>query len=277
MQGFVLKLDAAMSKVLLSIYGLGGGPIELDSKANIYLAGSAQANVTISQGQVLTLPPFPPGGFQPTHEARFCLTLGSGPGGVGGQYSCRYQYVAKLNATGSLLWGTYVTGTYGATARGMAVDSTGNVIVAGTTNSDDYPVTPGAFQTAYSAGAPPFPVVPGSSYRDPPPATGYITKINATGTGLIWSSYFGGSYADQITGMAVDPKGDIYVSGRAGSSDLPALAGTPKGCRPAAVQELGFVVRLADDGATTGPVQLVTGAPDCSYFSCSVLSDYTNS
>jgi uncharacterized protein (TIGR03437 family) len=66
------------------------------------------------------------------------------------------------------------------------------------------------------------------------------------------------------------------VSGRAGSSDLPALAGTSEGCRPSAVQTLGFVARLAADGATAGPTQLIAGAPDCLYFSCSVLSGYPN-
>jgi uncharacterized protein (TIGR03437 family) len=274
LQGFVLKLDAGLSKVLLSIYGFGGGLIQLDNQANIYLAGSAQANVTYNPGLVLTLPSLPDGAFQTTHDARFCLTLGSGPGGVGGSYSCRYQYVAKLNAAGMVLWATYVTGTYGAIVRGMAVDDTGNVIVAGTTYSDDYPVTPGAFQTAYAAAAPPYPVAPGSTYLDPPPATGYVTKINATGTGLIWSTYFGGSYADQITGMAVAPTGDIFISGRAGSSDLPALAGTPDGCRPSAQQELGFVASFAPDGATAGPAQLVAGAPDCTYLSCPVESGF---
>ncbi len=272
-QGFVLKLGAGLSKLLLSIYGYGGGAIALDSQSNIYLAGSAGANVTYTTSLLLTLPPLPAGAFQTTHDARFCLTLGSGPGGPGGSYSCSYQYVAKLTAAGTPLWATYVTGTYGAIAAGMAVDSTGNVIVAGTTNSDDYPVTPGVFQTAYAAAAPPFPIPPGSSFSGPPPATGYVTKINATGTGLIWSTYFGGSYTDQITGMAVGPTGDIFVSGRAGSSDLPALEGTPDGCRPSAGQELGFVARLAPDGTTAGPAQLVEGAPDCSYFSCFTLYD----
>jgi uncharacterized protein (TIGR03437 family) len=272
-QGFVLKLDAGLSKVPLSIYGYGGGSIALDSQGNIYLAGSAQANVTFNNGPVLTLPPLPAGAYQSTHDARFCFTFGSGPGGIGGEVSCGYQYVAKLNAAGTPLWGTYVTGTYGAIAAGMAVDSTGNVIVAGTTNSDDYPVTTGAFQTAYAAGAPPFPVPAGNSYSGPPPATGYVTKINATGTGLVWSTYFGGSYTDQITGMAVGPTGDIFVSGRAASSDLPALAGTPDGCHPSAVQELGFVARLAADGATAGPAQLVEGAPDCLYLTCVTLYD----
>ncbi len=273
-QGFVLKLNAALSQVLLSVYGYGGGPIQLDSQGNIYLAGSAQANVTYNAGVVLTLPPFSAGAFQPTHAASFCLTLGSGPGGPGGSESCRYQYVAKLNPAGAVLWATYVTGTYGAIARGMAVETAGNVIVAGTTYSDDYPVTAGAFQTAYAAAAPPLPGPPGSTYMGPPPATGYVTKVSAGGTALLWSTYFGGSYSDQITGMAVAPNGGIYVSGRAGSRDLPALAGTPDGCRPFPNQELGFVAGLAPDGTAAGPAQLVEGAPDCLYLSCPVLSDF---
>jgi uncharacterized protein (TIGR03437 family) len=275
-QGFVLKLDPALSKVLLSIYGYGGGLITPDTQGNLYLAGSAQANVTFNNGETLSLPQLPAGAFQSTHEARFCLTLGSGPGGIGGQYSCRYQYVAKLNATGSVLWATYVTGTYGAMARGIAVDSAGNVIVAGTTNSDDYPVTAGAFQTGYSAAAPPFPTDPTNTYRDPPPATGYVTKVNGTGTGLVWSTYFGGSFADKINGMAVDSKGNVLVSGRAGSSDLPALTETPNGCQPSANQALGFVARVTPDGAAVATTQLVTGAPDCLFLTCPILSDYTD-
>ncbi len=274
-QGFILKLDPTLSKVAMSIYGMGGGLLQLDSQGNIYVTGSAQPNIpTNGATQTFTLPSLPAGAFQATGNGQFCVTLGSGPGGPGGAYFCRYQYVAKLNPAGTMLWATYVTGTYGATARGMAVDSAGNVIVAGTTNSDDYPVTPGAFQTAYTAAAQPFPAING--YKDPPPSIGYITKINSTGTGLVWSTYFGGSFEDEITGMAVAPTGDIFISGRTGSSDLPGLEGTPDVCRASAVQELGFVARLAPDGATAGPAQLIAGAPDCTYLNCGVSSNYTD-
>lgn len=202
-QGFILKLDAGLSNVLLSIYGYGGGLIALDSQSDIYLAGNAQPGYT---GQVFGLPPLPSGAFQSTHTVAVCYT----PIGPGGPFEiqCPYQYVAKLDATGTLLWGTYVTGAYGAVAGGMAVDSAGNVIVAGTTNSTDYPVTPGAFQTDYSAAAPP-PPDSGIAFIGSPNATGYVTKVNATGTGLVWSTYLGGSYQDQITGMAVSPAEDI--------------------------------------------------------------------
>ncbi|MEO8660069.1 MAG: SBBP repeat-containing protein [Bryobacteraceae bacterium] len=275
--GFILKLDASLSRVTMTIYGTGGGLVQVDSEGNIYVAGSAQPDlVTTGATQSVILPAFPAGAFQPTHDATTCITFGSGPGGIGASFFCRYQYVAKLNSAGTVLWATYVTGTYGAIVRGMAVDSSGNVIVGGTTNSDDYPVTAGTFQTAYTAATPPLPTVPGDTYKEPPLTMGYITKVNSTGTELVWSTYFGGSSADRITGLAVAPDGDIIVSGRARSSDLPGLQGTPDGCRPSAVQELGFVARIAEDGATAGPTQLVAGAADCTYLNCDAASDYTD-
>jgi uncharacterized protein (TIGR03437 family) len=258
-----------MMKVLLSAYGYGGGLMTVDSQGNIYLAGNAQPTGKMPY----LLPALPSGAFQSTHVAAFCVQAG-GPGGSYAQF-CPYQLIAKLDPTGKLLWGTYVTGTYGAVAGGMAVDSVGNVIVAGMTNSDDYPVTPGAFQTAYSPAAPQMPSQIGqfNYYEGPPNATGYVTKVNATGTGLIWSTYFGGSFQDQITGMAVSPAGDIILSGRAGSSDL-YLAGIPPGCRPSANQVLGFVARMSSDGGSVGATQLVEGTPDCLYLSCTGLSLY---
>jgi uncharacterized protein (TIGR03437 family) len=273
-QGFILKLDAGLSKVLMSIYGYGGGPMALDSQSNIYLAGNALPNLSPGNtGPVFTLPPLSSGAFQSTHSAVFC-TEASGPGG-GFAAFCPYQYVAKLDPTGKLLWATYVTGTYGAVAAGIAVDSAGNVIVAGTTNSSDYPVTPGAFQTAYTAAAPQLPsqLGPFNSFIGPPNSIGYVTKVNSGGTSLAWSTYFGGSFQDQITGMAVSPAGEIIVSGRAGSSDL-VLADTPAGCRPSANQVLGFVARLTPDGSSASATQLVQGAPDCLYLSCSSLAQY---
>jgi uncharacterized protein (TIGR03437 family) len=257
--GFLLKLDATLTNVLLSIDGYGGGLVALDAQGNIYLAGVASAG---SVGDVL--PPLSPNAFQPTHASRFCTTS-SGPSGFA--TDCVYQYVAKLDTTGALVWATYVTGTYGATPEGMAVDDGGNVILAGTTNSDDYPVTPGAFQTAYSP-APPMAPNSGFSFSRAPAATGYISKLNADGTGLIWSTYFGGTNADHITGMAVSAAGEIYLSGRASSSDLPVLSAAPVPCRPQANQVLGFVARLASDGAAISATQLVYGAPACLYSSC---------
>jgi hypothetical protein len=167
---FVMELNAALSQVLMSTYGYGGGLIALDSRDNIYLTGSAIPAVAFTSAEVFTLPSLPTGAFQPTRDATFCFSSGdSGPGVGGIQVSCLYQYVAKLSPIGTPIWATYVTGTYGAIASGVAVDSAGYVLVAGTTYSDDYPVTPGVFQTAYAAAAPAVPVNPGSNIFRPTP------------------------------------------------------------------------------------------------------------
>jgi len=257
--GFLLKLDSTLTKTLLSNHGYGG-LIALDTQGNVYLAGAALPD---GAGQ---LPTLSPDAFQSAVDSRFCAQTSGGLSTS--SIPCGYQYVAKLDATGThLLWATYITGTYGATPTGIAVDATGNVILAGTTNSDDYPVTAGAFQTSYSPAAPRAPTF-GFSYARAPDATGYITKLNAAGTRLVWSTYFGGSNAEHITGLAVSPSGVIHVSGRSGSNDLPVLIGTPVPCRPQANQVLGFVARLAADGATASATQLVYGAPACLYSSC---------
>lgn len=265
-EGFVVKIDPGLSAYQLSEYGYGGGLIALDSQGNLYLAGTAIPTGFPNP----VLPAMPDGAFQTTHAAAVCQSASGGPS-PGFERFCSYQFVAKLDPAGKLLWGTYVTGTYGAIPAGMAVDSGGNVIVAGTTNSSDYPVTPGAFQTAYLAAGP---MPPNNSLNfGPPNSTGYVTKVNSGGTSLAWSTYFGGTSQDQITGMAIMPSAEILVSGRAASADL-FFADTPDGCRPTANQVLGFVARLSADGSSVAATQPVAGAPDCLYVACSDLDFY---
>ena len=259
--GFILKLDAALTSVLLSINGYGG-LLAFDSAGNLYIAG------TVSGGppQGFQLPQLPAGAFQTGHATQFCS---QSSGTAGFAILCSYQYVAKLDPTGgTVAWATYVTGTYGATPVGLAVDSGGNVIVAGTTNSTDYPVTSGALQTAYAPNSPAPPDF-GPPATLAPAATGYLTKLNAAGTSLLWSTYFGGSDVDHIGGLSVSPSGDIYLSGLTGSGDLPGLSGVPSGCRPTPNQALGFVAQITSDAAETSAVQLIAGAPACLYSGCS--------
>ena len=124
------------------------------------------------------------------------------------------------------------------------VDAQGNAIVAGTTNSPDYPTTPSAYQPEYF-GYPAQIFFPPHEFYAPDPA-GYVTKLNANGTGLIWSTFFGGSGTmtmlpgplggivggDSILGMNIDSSGNILLAGSAMSSDLPGLWLTPVASRP---------------------------------------------
>jgi hypothetical protein len=138
-------------------------------------------------------------------------------------------FVAKLNATGSaLIYSTYLggggsksgDGTYSGGA-GIAVDSSGNAHVTGWTNSTVFP-TQNALQTA-NAG----------DYD------AFVTVLNPSGSGLLFSSYFGGSGTDYGYGIALDSAGNAYVGGQAGSSNFPTTPGayqtTPGG---------GFVLKI---------------------------------
>lgn len=146
-------------------------------------------------------------------------------------------FVAKLNPTGTaLVYATYLGGSgntsiagtlnHGDYPTGIRVDSSGEAFVAGIAYSVDFPVTPGAFQPTNKGGA------NGVS-------NGFVTKINAAGSGLIYSTYLGGSGISGYAGQAslgdtggdgcasidIDTSGDVYVTGTAYSVDFPVTGG----------------------------------------------------
>ena len=128
-------------------------------------------------------------------------------------------FIFKLNAAGSaLIYSTYLGGSGNDTANGIAVDSAGNVYVTGSTTSTDFP-TVAPFQAANHATSP-------SHY----PANAFITKLNPSGSALVYSTYLGGSgpkgssvQADTANAIAVDESGNAYVAGATGSTDFPTL------------------------------------------------------
>ena len=130
-------------------------------------------------------------------------------------------FVTKLNRTGSaLVYSTYLGGSgsaYGGgdIAAGIAVDASGNAYVTGTTYSNDFPTTPGAFQTVCGGGS----GLCGGVYAGG--GDGFVTKLNPTGSALVYSSYLGGSSYDYGEGIAVDSAGDAYVTGGTLSTDFP--------------------------------------------------------
>jgi hypothetical protein len=189
-----LVIDPALS---YSTYlgGSGGDmayAITVDTAGNAYVAGEASS----------TNFPVTPGAFQTTNPA------GS-------------AFVTKLNPTGTaLVYSTYLGGSSGATASGLAVDTSGNVYLTGDTGAIDFPVTPGAYQTTNRAAA------NGDT-------TAFVTKLNPTGTALLYSTYLGGSglstytpySGDKGNAIAVDATGDAYVTGQTYSIDFPVTQG----------------------------------------------------
>jgi uncharacterized protein (TIGR03437 family) len=176
---FVAKLNPAgtrlMYATLLPIF-VNGTPVAMaiDTAGNAYVAGSQQRQY-----------PFPttPGAFQTAPaSARVSVT------GV----------VAKLNASGSaLVYATYLSGSQWDIPTGIAVDAAGDVFIAGYTQSRDFPVTAGAYQTQF----------PSQEYA------GFLTKLNPQGTALVYSTYMGYSGDSGPWEVKVDSQGDAYVLG----------------------------------------------------------------
>ena len=131
-----------------------------------------------------------------------------------GAYDTTYNgfmdvFVAKLNPTGSaLLYCTLLGGLGDDTAGGIAVDGAGNAYVTGTTDGEGFPTTAGAYDTVHNGG---------------PDA--FVTKLNPTGTGLVYSTFLGGSSDDSGNGIAVDASGNAFVTGYTYSSNFPTTAG----------------------------------------------------
>jgi uncharacterized protein (TIGR03437 family) len=237
-QDFVLKLDASGGKLLATMRGIGGR-IAADDQGSIYVAGVDWPSTI----------PITPGAFQSTHQLNACA--GTGQLGLG----CSYQYVTKLNAALSqILYSTYVTGSWGASPAAISVDAQRNVVLAGTTNSPDYPTTSNAFQPFYIANAPSPLDTCFWSCVFPPPASGYMTKLNATGTGLIYSTFLSGTQADTIA-FAAFTAGGIYLSGQVESPDFPGLDGVPLQCMPET-----YETRLSLDGLAVTAARMVPGS-----------------
>jgi Beta-propeller repeat len=183
---FVTKLNPTGSALVYSSYLGGnnadwGGGIAVDGQGNAYVAGmTASGNFTTTAGA-----------FQP---------ISSGVGGA---------FVTKLDPVGSVVYSTYLGGNGNESAHGISVDVNGSAYVIGITDSLTFPTTPGAFQRTYGGGN----------------EDVFVTKLDPTGSALVYSSYLGGTRTEYGYGIAVDPAGNAYVTGQTSSADFPTTVG----------------------------------------------------
>ena len=142
------------------------------------------------------------------------------------------SYVLKLNPTGSdAAYSTYLGGQNYAWATDIAVDAAGCAYVCGHTNDPTFPVTEGAYDGTY-------PTTGGTP--------GFITKLNAAGTGLVYSTYLHSGVGVIPKGIAADASGCAYVTGQSG----PGHPATPGAVQPAGVAAVyGFVTKLNSSGS----------------------------
>jgi Beta-propeller repeat len=117
-------------------------------------------------------------------------------------------FVTKLDVSGkNLLYSTYLGGSsayYGDGTSGVAVDSSGNVILTGYAGSTDFPISPNAFQTTRKGNP-----------------NAFVSQLSSDGSVLLFSTYLGGSVSEEARAVAVDAAGNIYLTGDTCSSDFP--------------------------------------------------------
>jgi Beta-propeller repeat len=180
---FVAKLNAAGSALVYSTY-LGGSLVDLPWDIAV-----DSANTAFVVGD--------------TRSPDFPTTAGAFDTTANGAFD---GFVTRLNATGSaLLYSTFLGGSDMEGAGSIAVDAASNAYVAGATPSADFPTTPGAFDTVLDGGY-----------------DAFVTKLDATGSSLVFSTFVGGSEGDSFSGIALDASGSVWLSGSTSSADFPA-------------------------------------------------------
>jgi uncharacterized protein (TIGR03437 family) len=197
---FVMKINPSGTARLYTTF-IGGGAadeghgIAVDVQGNAYITGSTGS---------LDFP------LKNPVQAKFA---GSGD-----------AFLTKLSASGAtLLYSTYLGGTGTDVGNGIALDSSGNAYVVGTTFSTDFPTT-NPFQSAKGA------------QQD-----AFLAKMNPAGSAYLYATYLGGNNADEGNAIAVDSAGNAYVAGYTASTNFPvqsALRGSNAGVVDAFVTKM---------------------------------------
>ena len=139
-------------------------------------------------------------------------------------------FVANLNPSGSaLVYSTYLGGSCADSGSGIAVDSSGNAYVTGSTCSTNFP-TMNPLQAANAGGY-----------------DAFVAEINPSGSALVYSTYLGGSGDDPGTGIAVDGSGNAYVTGQTNSTNFPTM--NPLQAANAGGNDDAFVAKLNASGS----------------------------
>jgi hypothetical protein len=158
-------------------------------------------------------------------------------------------FVSELNTAGSaLVYSTYLGGSDDDFVSGIAIDTSDNAYVTGNTGSFDFPTTPGAVQTTS----------PGALFGD-----AFVSKLNAAGSALVYSTYLGGSgsdYGAYGSGIAVDTSGNAYITGHTGSFDFPTTPGALQTAYAGGGE--AFVTKLNAAGSTFAYSTYLGGGDD---------------
>lgn len=180
-----------------------GNDVATDENGNVYVAGYSSATNTIAFGNI--------------------ILTNSGAGDI---------FLVKYDSIGNVLWAKSIGGSGADQYPAIAIDTSGNVFITGSTNSTDFPtLNPGGgsyFQSTLS----------GST-------DAFIAKYNKSGT-LLWSTYYGGTGGDAGYGIATDKNCNLFIGGSTFSSDFPvqsAFQATWSGSSEA------FIIKFDNNGS----------------------------
>ena len=212
---FVTKLNPSGSQLAYSTY-LGGSDydqgsgIAVDSIGNAYVIGFTSSTNFPTQN--------------PLQRSLVPGTCGTAPN----TFTCPDVFVTKLNPAGTaLIYSTYLGGGGDDEGYGIALDSSGNAYLTGSTSSTNFPT------------ASPFQAANGGSYDV------FVSKLNASGSALVYSTYLGGGGGDSGASIAIDSSGDAYITGNTGSNAFPTF--NPLQARTGAFN--AFVTKLNPAGS----------------------------
>lgn len=241
---FVAKLSASGSALLWSTL-LGGN--ELDSGRALALDGSgnvALTGITFSSGFPTT-----PGAYDRTYN---------------GYYDA---FVAKLSVDGSSLsWSTFLGGSGMESGLGLRLDPWRDVVVAGYTESSNFPTSPGAYDGSFNG------------VRD-----AFVAKLSSAGASVVWSTLLGGTANDAALGITLDASANPIVTGETYSSDFPTTPGAFDRSFNGG-QTDAFVLRLSSVGSRLlwstflgGASHEFGSAVELDTFGSTVVAGYTES
>ncbi len=228
---FVTKFNATGSAMTYSTY-LGGNSLDEGTAITVDSVGNSYITGVTSSANFPTA-----NALQPN--------LGS--------LSGSNAFITKLNSAGSAeVYSTFLGGNGVDSGSGIAVDSAGNVYITGTTDSTNFPTSNPLQATNGSLGG----------------SNAFVTKINAVGSTLIYSTYMGGSGSGEVdngAAIAVDSVGNSYVTGSTNSTNFPTA--NPLQASNGGGGDDAFVLSISSNGAQPISVSPASGSAGRQVFS----------
>jgi Beta-propeller repeat len=170
-----------------------------------------------------------------TFSPRFPVRTGGYSEKFTGDSAYSDLFVTKLNSEdGAIVYSTFIGGAMNDVANALELDTAGNVYLAGSTESWNFPATRGALDTTHSS--------PGTPDV-------FVTKLSADGARLLYSTFIGGTKSDEAFALAIDSVGNAYVGGSTYSANYPTLRPAFDTAIRGDIFADAFIAKLSADGS----------------------------